>query len=124
MKVLSEHELWERVKGLQGRTVYTIERLSANKVLKVTDNEVRLAKENGELRSTTPIKSDIVNTYDYLMRHGQVTREDYSKIPESRYWAFVGRVVYAILRDAVPEQIEEFHRRPPHVRLSGIRLKV
>ena len=122
MKALTEHELWEKVKGLQGRTIYTIQRRIPNTVSQVTATEVRLLKDTGERRPSTPRRSDIVNTYYYSVRYGRVTGKDFDKIPESRYWGFVGRAILAILRDAIPEQIEEFHRGLSEP-LSGIRLK-
>lgn len=122
IKDLSDNELWERVKYLEGKTVCTIERRVPNIVVQVTDTEVRLAKNTGELRPTTPIKSDIVNTYRYLFAHGQITGDDFEKIPEYRPWGKVGRIVLAILRDAIPDQIEDF-RRVPSKSLSGVRLR-
>ena len=37
---LSENELWERVRGLEGETVYTIKQRNPNRILCVTDNAV------------------------------------------------------------------------------------
>ena len=122
MKALTDLELWERVKGLQERTIYTIEQRRPNTVSQVTATEVRLLKSTGEPRPSTPLKRDIVNTYCYLVRHGRVTKDDFDKIPESRRWGFVGYIILAILRDAVPEQIEEF-RRGPSEPICSIRLK-
>lgn len=122
MKKLKDYELWRRVKSLEGRTVYTIERQVSNAVASVTATEVKLIKNRGEPRPSTPHKEDIVNTYDYLVTHRQVTKDDFDKIPESRRWGFVRYIILAILRDAVPEQIEEFHHSKRR-RLCGIRLK-
>jgi len=122
MKKLKDDELWARVKHLEGQTVYTIERGVPNIVANVTNTEVKLIKNTGERRPSTPHKEDIVNTYNYLTTYHQVTKDDFDKIPESRQWGFVGYIILAILRDAVPEQIEEFHRSK-HLPLCGIRLK-
>jgi len=122
MKKLKDDELWARVKHLEGQTVYTIERGVPNIVANVTNTEVKLIKNTGERRLSTPHKEDIVNTYNYLITYHQVTKDDFDKIPESRQWGFVGYIILAILRDAVPEQIEEFHRSK-HLPLCGIRLK-
>lgn len=122
MKALTANELWERVKRLEGRTIYTIQQRKPNTVSQVTAAEVRLLKSTGEPRPSTPHKEDIVNTYNYLVTHCQVTKDDFDKIPESRRWGFVGYIILAILRDAIPEQIEEFHRSE-RCRLCGIRLK-
>ena len=48
--------------------------------------------------------------------------DNFTKIPEYRPWGKVSRIILAILRDAVPDQIEEF-RRIPNKSLSGIRLR-
>lgn len=122
MKALTDLELWERVRSLQGRTIYTIQQRKPNTVYQVTTTEVRLLKSTGEPRPSTPLKRDIVNTYCYFVKHVRVTKDDFDKIPESRRWGFVGYIVLAILRDAVPEQIEEF-RRSKREPLCGIRLK-
>ena len=122
MKALTDDELWHRVNSLQGRTVYTIEQRKPNTVSQVTATEVSLLKSTGEPRPSTPLKRDIVNTYRYFVKHGRVTKDDFDEIPESRTWGFVGYIILAILRDAVPEQIEEFHRGKTSP-LCGIRLK-
>ncbi|MCK4387491.1 MAG: hypothetical protein KAW00_01850 [Dehalococcoidia bacterium] len=102
--------------------VYTIQQRKPNTVSQVAATEVRLLKSTGEPRPSTPLKRDIVNTYRYFVKHGQVTKDDFDEIPESRTWGFVGYIILAILRDAVPEQIEEF-RRGPSEPVCGIRLK-
>jgi hypothetical protein len=122
MKALTDLELWERVRSLQGRMVYTIQQRKLNTVSQVTASEVRLLKSTRRPRPSTPLKRDIVNTYHYFAKHGRVTKDDFNEIPESRTWGFVGYIILAILRDAVPEQIEEF-RRSKTSPLCGIRLK-
>ena len=123
MKALSGHELWQRVRGLEGRTIYTIDRHRANIVSQVTSSEVRLLRSNGEPRLATPRRTDIMNTYAYLLGNGRVTGEDFARIPGNLVGRRVSRIVLAILRDAVPDQIEKFHRQPPSVPLAGIRLR-
>ncbi len=110
------------MKQLEGKTVPTIEQRKPNTVVGVTDTKVKLEKDIGEPRPSVPIRSDIVNTYRYLVANGQVTGDDFEKIPENRPFARVSRITIAILRDAVPEQIEELHRVPGKS-LSGIRLR-
>ena len=120
MEMLGSDELWLRVRSLEGRTVCTIERREANAVVQVTGSEVKLAK--GGKPRTSVLRSDVENTYQYLVRNGEVTKEDFTKVAGHRPHGRVGRVVLAILRDAVPEQVEEV-RRGSGVRLSGIALK-
>ena len=85
-------------------------------------NKVCLVKD-GKSRTSSPTRAQIWFTYKYLWDQCQVTREDFASdelfgIVEDR----VSRIILAILRDAVPEQIEVF-QRGPGIPQSGIRLK-
>ena len=121
MKQLRDQELWDRVKALEGKTIYTIELRMPNTVKKITANEIKLLKSNGKSRKATPTREDIINTYRYLVLNQQVTVGDFGKIPGYHSYRYIISIVLAILRDAVPEQIEAFHHsvEEPH---CGIRL--
>lgn len=69
--MLSDDELWDRVKKLEGKTVFTIVQKKPNKVLRVTDREVII-----EGRATRPSREFIVKVYRYLWRNGEVTGRD------------------------------------------------
>ena len=58
---LSDDELWARVRGLEGKTVYTCTRQNPNKILRVTDNRV-------EIEGKTPVyRNRILHNYKILI---------------------------------------------------------
>ena len=122
MGMLTEDELWKRVKKLLHKTTYTIQRRELNYIEQVTANRVCLAK-NGKSRPSSPTRAQIWSAYRYLWEHCQVTQKDYAS---NRLSGIIGkrvsRIVLAILSDAVPEQIEAFQQEKG-IPQSGIRLK-
>lgn len=121
MKQLNEQELWDRINELKGKTILTIRQSIPNIMKDVTDHEVILINSNGRISKTSPSRADIINVYFYLVCNRQVTTGDYVKIPGSRSYRNRISIISAILRDAVPEQIEAFKKsaREQHY---GIRL--
>ena len=116
--LLSDSALWERVRGLEGETVYTLVRRNPNRIIRVTDNRVEI-----EGRRTGPFREDIFCVYQHLHRVGSVTREDLygeESILGHPYAKKTGRIIVAILARAVPDEIEVI---PASERLSGIRLR-
>lgn len=106
MQKLSEVQLWDRVRSLEGRTVFTLVRRKPNKVVKVTDTGVII-----DGRRSRITRRKIATAYKFLWQdhHLQLAKEGEGP--------FFYAVVPAILRSALPEQIEAI----PGV--LGIRLK-
>lgn len=113
MRKLTENELWERVRQLRGKTVNTIERNRPNVVGKVTDRAVII-----EGRQSRITRKELWDAYEYLWKMGklQIGKTDREN------GRFIYYVTAAILRDAIPEQVEVI-RRGKSERFSGIRLK-
>ncbi len=114
--MLSEEELWSRIKNLEGKTIYTIKQRRRNHILKVTDWEVII-----EGRRTRPSRKYIYNVYRYLHKHGEITKDDFVKICGNEICKKVGRITMAILASALPDEVEAFTCNERG--LSGIRLK-
>jgi len=118
--MLSENELWERVRGLSGRTVYTIERQRPNRISGVTDEAIAIAD-----RATKPTREDIIQVYREVWQRSEITSEDLygdQSILGHPYARKTGRIIVAVLASAVPEEIQGV-RRSKTQRLSGIRLR-
>ena len=64
--VLSDSELWQRIRELEGETVYTIQQCKPNKILRVTGDRLEI-----EGRATKPSREDILCVYQYLQRTGK-----------------------------------------------------
>ena len=117
---LSENELWGRIRGLEGETIYTIQQCKPNRVSRVTADKVEI-----EGRAALPSREDILCVYQYLQRRGEVTGEDLygnASILGDALANKTGRVIMAILARAVPDEIEAIKRSKTE-RLSGIRLR-
>jgi len=115
---LSNEELWERVRRLESRIVYTLKRQEPNRILRVTLDGIEI-----EGRATRPSREDVFRVYQHVHRAGRVTREDLygeRSILGHPYAKKTGRVIMAILASAVPDEIEGI---PVSERLSGIRLR-
>ena len=115
---LSENELWQHIRKLEGETVLTLKRRNPNKILSVTNDSVEIKD-----RSTKPSREDIFCVYQYVHRVGRVTREDLygeGSILGHPYARKTGRIIMSILARAVPDEILPI---PANERLSGIRLR-
>ncbi|MFC2014091.1 hypothetical protein ACFLU8_04370 [Chloroflexota bacterium] len=117
MEALTEDEMWARVQGLTGQSVATFDQPRPDFVMQVTNEEVIIKK-----RVSKPYKGEIIANYKYLLDNGRITKEDMPHIPGALPHHRVGSVILAILRDVVPEQIQEIRRSEGH-QLSGICLK-
>jgi hypothetical protein len=116
---LNDSQLWECIRGLESKIVYTIKRRSPNKILRVTDDRVEI-----ESRATRPSREDILCVYQYLHMAGRVTQEDLygeGSILGHPYARKTGRIIMAILAAAVPDEIGVI---PANERLSGIIVRV
>jgi hypothetical protein len=113
MRKLTENELWQRVRQLQGKTVYTIEQNRPNVIEEVTAEKVIIKGRQSPIR-----KIEAWDAYEELWVRGKL---QIGKGGGKRR-RFIYYVTAAILRDAVPEQVEVI-RRGKTERFSGIQLK-
>ena len=60
---LSDEELWERVRRLESRIVYTLKRRNPNRISGVTSDSIEI-----EGRVTRPSREDILCVYHHLQR--------------------------------------------------------
>jgi hypothetical protein len=118
MKPLTDAQLWSKVRSLLGEEVLTNVKRNTNTVTEVLHDKIVLLNKYGRPRPS-PSRSDFWDTYQHLLRERQVTGGDFE---EGGALAHVRRrrvaaIVVAMLRDAVPDQIEPLHGR------LGIRLR-
>ena len=117
MKPLTDNELWNRVRKLQGKVISTPDLKRPNKIMKVTDNSVIFD------RPSSLAKEDFLKCYRLVIQHHILTNNN---TPPDFFYRRIARVCYALLAEAVPEQIRAFSRResPPAAQgLSGIEVK-
>lgn len=112
MHKLNEDELWNRVKGLEKKVVYTVERKRPNKVEEVTDKEIIITDRVSHIA-----RKEVVDAYEHLWRMGELMpgKGDCGR--------FIHSVTPAILKAVDPEQVEVVHRGGEE-RFSGIRLRL
>ncbi len=103
---LSDSELWKHVRKLEGKTVYTIKRRIPNRISNVTDNRVVIKD-----KSTKPSHAQITSLYHQVHKTGEVISRD--------AWRFTYAVTYAILVEAVPDEIEAVPGKDLGIRLRG-----
>ena len=118
--MLGEHQLWQRIKQLEGQVVYTLEQQKPNQISRVTDESIEI-----EGRATAPTRNDILLVYRQLHQTGQITAADLyggNSILNHPYAKKSGRIIMATLATAVPDEIDVIKRNKTQG-LSGIRLK-
>ncbi len=91
--MLTESVLWERVRRLEIKTVYTITRKIPNKISRVTDNRVEI-----EGRVSRIYRRQILRVYHTLREDGVVTGTR-----NLTGWS----VIMAILHKVLPDETEE-----------------
>ena len=101
--MLTESVLWERVKSLKEKTVYTLIQRRANPIAAVTDTEVKIRN-----RKTGTTRGGIYRNYETLYIEG--------RLGDGKEGNLRGmRVILAILSEALRDEI--------HVIKGEIRLK-
>jgi hypothetical protein len=91
--VLNEDTLWNRVRGLSGETVYTLNKQKPNTILNVTEHNIEI-----ENRKSRPSRNEIWSLYK------QVYKEKTLYSGEAEKYTYA--VSYAILLNVVPNEIE------------------
>ena len=91
---LSTAELWRRVRGLEGRTVYTLNRQNPNVIERVKENHIIIQD-----RKSQPTRESLEEVYD------RVSADGVFRVREGRQAIHVYAVVPAIVLAALPEQV-------------------
>ena len=113
MKALTDDQLWDRIRHLQGQVVLTPDQGRPNQVRAVSEELVEI-----EGRKANPSKHYLLWCYRLAMQHGILTKQN---LPEEFFNHRIARICMALLAAAVPEQIRAFPRgEGPVARLSGI----
>jgi len=115
-KKLTKNALWKRIKKLKGKIIYTIEEKEKNEIIDVTSNEI-IIKD----RQSRPTKDDIWRVYELLWIEKRLNKNN---TPQDLFSdKKVARIIYAILAEAVPEQIKAVSQQESPDGLSGIMLR-
>jgi len=96
--MLSDLQFWQRVKNLEGKTVYTLSRKKPNRIVRVTDTYVEI--EGRGSRIGFGGERVLYNNYHILHRDGFLIRSTEGN----------GRgpyVIPPIIAEAVPEEVDE-----------------
>lgn len=102
--MLNDNKLWEHIKGLEGKTIHTLKRRKPNKISSVTDNTVVIAN-----RKSKPSRAKISSLYKQVHKTNEVVSCDAQ--------LFTYAVIYAILVEALPGEIEAIPGKPLGIRL-------
>ena len=98
LKRLSSEELWSRVRGLEGQTVYTLKVRRPNTIEEVTEDRIIIRG-----RKSTPTRKEVETVYSTVWDAGVFrVHEGNWRGPAS----FVYSVTPAIVLAAVPEQVQ------------------
>ncbi len=127
MRQLSEGELWDRVKALEGSTVETLERGEPSKISEVTESTAKRVDPKTGIMKTSAKREDVWGVYSYLWDRGFIVSEKDGFIPgKTRDLTKNGRFILSILEKALPDQIVSFKRKDtgsPWPGKSGLKLR-
>ena len=113
----ADHQIWAAIASLQGKTVRTIAQGKPNTILRVSNYDIQI-----QGRATRPTRKDVQTYCQVLLTHKVIT----SRNRPTFGWPGghkTGRIIMAILADALPNHVQAFGPNNPYVPgLSGIRL--
>jgi len=103
--LLNENKIWEKVRSLQGVTLYTYTDLEPNYIISVEDtgskNDFILIKD----RETKPIKEDIIAAYNLLFALGELERQrDLAWLAEPN--KKTSSIIFKIVGELAKEEID------------------
>jgi hypothetical protein len=118
MSLPNEKLIWQRIKELENKDIWTIQQKKRNKIVYVSASDITI-----DGRKTRPTREDVQEYCQFLIKHRIVTEKN----RPARNWPGghkTGRVIMAILAAALPEYVEAFSQNNRYSRgLSGIRLR-
>jgi len=113
-----EEEIWQRIKRLQNKDIWTIQKRKKNRILSVSTSDITI-----DGRITRPTREDVQVYCKVLVRDRMITKENRPSFGWSGGHK-TGRIIMAILASALPEYVEAFPQDNPYSPgLSGIRLR-
>lgn len=102
-------EIFEAVKQLKGKTVYTITRNKPNKIVDIVENDYMDGEIFIEGRNTVPLISQVVEAYKLLFTNGELERnKDLASL--AHVSKQVSSVVFAIVYEIAKEEVELIQR--------------
>lgn len=110
MSTLTDEEIWNKVKQLEGETLNTYIEHEPNQILKVEDTGTRLDRVIIKDRQTTPIREDIIGAYRLLFQKGNLIRKSdlaYLTRPEKKTSSIVFRIVGEIASDKAEFELRD-----------------
>ncbi len=102
MSTLTDEEIWNKVKQLEGETLNTYIEHEENQIIKVEDTGSSLDGVIIKDRQTTPIREDIIAAYRLLFKKGDLKRKSdlaWLAGPEKKTSSIVFRIVGEIAFD-------------------------
>jgi hypothetical protein len=112
-----DNHIWQRIRGLQGKTIRTVEQGKPNTIVHVSASDIEI-----QGRDTKPTRADVLCYCRVLVRDKMVTKRN-RPIFGWDGGHKTGRIIMAILADALPDYVQAFTRNNPYdPGLSGIRL--
>ena len=110
--MLSEIEIWNRIKMLIGHTLHTFTELEPNTIIIVEDTNSSQDAVIIKERATRPIKEDIIAAYQFLYKLGELERgRDLAWLagPEKKTSSIIFRMVGEIAKDEI-EVVKQKHK--------------
>ena len=83
MEKLTRSQLWERVKKLDKKIVWSIQHRKPSMIVSVTDEEIkRETKDSSSWRpSSSASIQEVYNTYSWVWDHKIMTGKDFDRVP-------------------------------------------
>jgi len=103
MKKLSEGELWDRVRGLEGKTIETIRYHEPVKITQVTHTTVggfNLKRK----KSRSANFDEVYGVYSFLFREKRITSDERGLVPGHPKHRGNGFYILAVLAEAISDQ--------------------
>lgn len=119
MKALTDDQLWDKIRGLQGQIVRPPQQDKPNRVKSVSKDlvELELVYKNRD-RKANPSRDDVLRCYRLAMQYGVLTKQN---LPAYFFNHRIARICMGLLAAAVPKQIRTFRiGEGPIPGLSGI----
>lgn len=115
--MLTDIEIWEKVKSLEGKTIYTLTHHDENYIKLVenssSDNDRVIIRD----RDTTPIKRDIIAAYSSLHKQGQLERKkdlDWLATADKQ----TSSIVFSLIAEIAKEEIEIIDKKKVILKLK------
>ena len=100
--MLTENKIWEKVRALQGETIYTVTNLAPNHIILVEDTGNSNDSIIIENRKSRPTREDIIRAYDILYQRRELERKrDLDWLVSKRVSSIVFKIISMIAEDEI-----------------------